>query len=65
MRRGHRSTRRDFCEGMPLVCAEAMLSGKPVVTSRLSNALPVIGDTILEAQPEDIKSYAHAVRRLA
>ncbi len=25
----------DFCEGMPLVCAEAMLAGRPVITSVL------------------------------
>ena len=58
-------TRGNFCEGMPLVCAEAMLAGRPVVTSRLSNALPVIGDAIAEAAPEDVESYVAALLRLA
>ena len=34
-------TRSTFCEGMPMVAAEAVLSGRPVLTSRLSNALDV------------------------
>ena len=58
-------TRGDFCEGMPLVCAEAMLAGCPVVTSRVSNALPVIGAAIAEAQPEDVDSYVAAITKLA
>jgi glycogen synthase len=57
-------TRGDFCEGMPLVCAEATLSGRPVITSRLSNALPVIGAAIAEAEPEDIDSYVRIIRHL-
>lgn len=58
-------TRREFCEGMPLVCAEAVLSGRPLVTSRLSNALPVVGPAVLEVEPEDVDGYAAAIRRLA
>jgi glycogen synthase len=57
-------TRSDFCEGMPHVCAEAILSGLPVITSRLSNALPVIGPAISEAQPDDIQTYVEAILRL-
>ena len=58
-------TRGDFCEGMPLVCAEAVLSGRPVVTSRVSNALPVLGGAVAEAEPENVESYAKILRRLA
>lgn len=58
-------TRGDFCEGMPLACAEAVISGKPIVTSRLSNALPLLGPAIAEAEPEDVDSYAAAIERLA
>ena len=29
-------TRSDFCEGLPMVCAEAMLAGLPIITSRLA-----------------------------
>ncbi len=57
-------TRGDFCEGMPLVCAEAVLSGKPIITSELSNALPVLGAAIIEAQPENIESYIDAIEAL-
>lgn len=58
-------TRSTFCEGMPLVCAEAVLSGRPLVTSRLSNALAILGDAIAVAQPDDVASYAEAVRGMA
>jgi glycosyltransferase involved in cell wall biosynthesis len=58
-------TRSTFCEGMPLVCAEAVLSGRPVVTSRLSNALAILGDAIAVAQPDDVSSYAEAIRGIA
>ena len=57
-------TRSTFCEGLPLVCAEAVLAGIPIVTSRLSNALPVLGPAIAEAAPEDVDSYAAAIRKL-
>jgi glycosyltransferase involved in cell wall biosynthesis len=58
-------TRSDYCEGLPAVCAEAVLSGLPIITSRLSNAVPVLGPSLMEAEPEDIESYVRAIRRLA
>lgn len=58
-------TRSDFTEGMPLVCAEAMLSYRPVLTSRVSNALPVLGDAVLEATPNEPDSYVDAIVRFA
>jgi glycosyltransferase involved in cell wall biosynthesis len=58
-------TRSDFSEGLPLVCAEAVLAGRPVVTNRLSNALPSLGAAIAEAQPDQPASYARAICRLA
>lgn len=57
-------TRGNFCEGMPLVCAEAMLAGRPVITSVLSNALPVIGAAIAEASPESVTSYAATIEKI-
>lgn len=57
-------TRGDFGEGMPLVCAEAMLAGRPVITSVLSNALPVIGPAIQEAQPESVVSFVDAIEAI-
>ncbi len=57
-------TRSDFCEGLPLVCAEAILSGLPLITSRLSNATTVLGPAVAEAEPEDIESYVRVIRTL-
>ena len=57
-------TRSDFCEGMPLVCAEAILCHRPVVTSRLSNAVDVLPDALVIATPDDPQSYADAIQRL-
>lgn len=58
-------TRSDFCEGLPKTCAEAVLCGRPIITSRLSNAIPVLGPAIAEAQPDDIDSYVNAILTLA
>lgn len=57
-------TRSDFCEGMPMACAEAILCGRPVITSRLSNAEDVLPGALVIAAPDDPRSYADAVRRL-
>ena len=57
-------TRSTFCEGMPMVAAEAVLSGRPVLTSRLSNALDVLNPALVEAQPDDPASYVAGLRRL-
>lgn len=58
-------TRGTFCEGLPLVCAEAVISRRPIVTSVLSNALPVLGPAIVEAPPEDLDGYVDAILSLA
>lgn len=57
-------TRSDFCEGMPMVCAEAVLLGRPVITTRLSNALDVLKGAIAEAQPDDVDSFVLAIQKL-
>lgn len=57
-------TRSDFCEGMPMVCAEAVLCGRPVITSRLANAEDVLPGAIELARPDDPASYAEAILRL-
>jgi glycogen(starch) synthase len=58
-------TRSDFCEGLPLVCAEAVLSGLPIITSRLSNAIPVLGPALVEAEPDNVNSFVEAIIALA
>lgn len=57
-------TRSDFCEGLPMVAIEAVLLGRPVITSRLSNALDVLTEAIVEAQPDDVQSYVKAIEKL-
>jgi len=57
-------TRSTFCEGLPMVAIEAVLLGRPVITSSLSNALDVLGSAILEALPENPASYNDAIRKL-
>jgi glycogen synthase len=54
-------TRSTFREGLPLVCIEAALAGRPVVTSRLSNALDILGDVISEAKADDVSNYTEKV----
>jgi len=58
-------TQSTFCEGMPQVCAEAVLSGRPVITSELANATEVLGPALIEVPPEDIEAYANAIVQLA
>jgi len=57
-------TRSDFCEGMPMVSAEAVLAGRPVLSSRVSNALDVLGEAIIEARTEDVEDYVAKIEQL-
>ena len=57
-------TRSDFCEGMPMACAEAILCGRPVITSPLSNADDVLPGALVLAKPDDIRSYADCIEKL-
>jgi len=57
-------TRSTFCEGMPMVAAEAILTGRPVLSSRLANAHDVLDGALIEAQPDDVASYVDCLRRL-
>jgi glycosyltransferase involved in cell wall biosynthesis len=57
-------TRSNFTEGMPQVCAEAVLSGIPVITSDVTNAFDVIGPAIIQAITDDVTSYVEAISSL-
>lgn len=57
-------TTSDFCEGLPLVAIEAVLLGRPIITSPLSNALDVLGNVIVEAEPNNVDSYVSAILNL-
>lgn len=57
-------TRSNFTEGMPQVCAEAVMSGLPVITSQVANAFDVIGPATLCAETDDTESYVRLILSL-
>ncbi len=57
-------TRSTFCEGLPGVCAEAVIAGRPVLTSRLSNALEALHGAVVEAREDDPVDYAGKIEAL-
>lgn len=58
-------TRSDFCEGLAMASAEAVLAGRPVLSSAVNPAVDVLGDAVVPARPDDVDSYVAAIRRLA
>ena len=58
-------TRSDFVEGFAMICAEAILAGRPLVTSKVCPALELLRPASLEAQVDDPGSYAEHVAALA
>lgn len=57
-------TRSTFTEGVPAVCAEAMLSGLPVITSKVAHAFDVIGPATIEVETDEIEGYVRAILSL-
>jgi glycogen(starch) synthase len=57
-------TRSTFTEGMPQVCAEAVLSGLPVITSQVANAFDVIGSATIRAETDNVETYVGAILSL-
>ncbi|WFU18788.1 glycosyltransferase family 4 protein [Bradyrhizobium sp. CB3481] len=57
-------TRSTFTEGVPAVCAEAMLSGLPVITSEVAHAADVIGAATIEVATDEIEGYVRAILSL-
>ncbi|HZK81388.1 MAG TPA: glycosyltransferase family 4 protein [Humisphaera sp.] len=57
-------TTSDFIEGFNKVVAEAVLAGKPVVTSSVCPALEYVRDAVIEVPPDDVRAYGDAVLRL-
>jgi glycogen synthase len=58
-------TTTDFEEGFNMVCAEAVLCGRPVITSAVCPALTYIRDAAIEVPPNDVRAYREAVVKLA
>jgi glycosyltransferase involved in cell wall biosynthesis len=57
-------TRTDFVEGFNQVVVEAVLSGRPVVTSAVCPALSYVRDAVVEVPPNDVKGYTDALLKL-
>jgi glycosyltransferase involved in cell wall biosynthesis len=57
-------TTSEFAEGLPKVCAEAVLCNRPLVTSSLSNACDALGPALALCTPNDPNSYADQILSL-
>jgi glycogen synthase len=58
-------TRSTFSEGFNAVVSEAVLCGRPVITSRVCPALGSVADAAVEVPPDDVAGYRAAIERLA
>ena len=57
-------TRSNFCEGFAMVAAEAILQGRPIITSSIVPALEVLRSAAIEVTPDDPVAYAQAIKKL-
>lgn len=57
-------TRSTFVEGFNKVVVEAVLAGRPVITSRVCPALQEVAEAAVEVEPDDVTQYADAIERL-
>lgn len=58
-------TRSDFEEGFAMICAEAILAGRPLVTSAACPALALLRPASIEVKVDDVSSYITAIEQLA
>lgn len=58
-------TRSDFEEGLAKSCVEAVLAGRPFITSAVCPALNSLSAAGIEAAPDDATSYGDAILSLA
>jgi glycosyltransferase involved in cell wall biosynthesis len=58
-------TRADCEAGFEMTCAEAILSGRPLITSAVCPALEYLRPASIEVEPENVAEYAAAIKRLA
>ena len=47
-----------------MVCAEAVIAGRPVLTSKLSNAIEPLRGALIEAREDDPQDYAAKIEAL-
>ena len=57
-------TTTKFEEGFNMVCAEAILAGRPVITSAVCPALYYIREAAVEVQPDNVDQYFEAILKL-
>ena len=57
-------TRTEFAEGFNQVLAEAVIAGKPVITSSVCPALEVVREAAVEVPPDDVHAYGDAILAL-
>ncbi len=57
-------TRTDFVEGFNQVIAEAVLAGRPVITSAVCPALEYVRGAAIEVAPDDENAYGDAILSL-
>ena len=57
-------TRTEFVEGFNQVVVEAILAGRPVITSAVCPALAYVREAAVEVAPNDVSAYADAIVKL-
>ena len=58
-------TRREFAEGFNMVIVEALLAGRPVISSRACPALEYVTRGVIEVPSDDMAGYQNAIVSLA
>lgn len=58
-------TTSDFVEGFNQVVVEAILAGRPVITSRVCPALDYVRPCAIEVDVDDVAGYVNAITKLA
>ena len=58
-------TKSDFTAGFEMTCSEAILSGRPLITSAVCPALEYVKEAAIEVRPDDVQGYQMAIIALA
>ncbi len=58
-------TTSEFCEALPMVAAESILAGRPVVVSTVVPAWEVLDGAAIKAETDSVESFVEAFRKLA
>jgi glycogen(starch) synthase len=57
-------TRSTFAEGSPKTAIESVLSGRPVITSRINAGIEILKAACVEAEPDNVESYVEVILKL-